>query len=263
MAACVLAWWLTQRPSNDRDWDPNFEKLAAITINGDEVTVGNVRNTHYRSLNDYDCRYEDRSYNLSQLKAVDLLVIFWGSTAVSHPAAIFDFGTQGHLCISIEVRYRANGKYELLPNFFRQNELMYVVSDERDAILRRTLYSEGQDCYLYRLQTTSNANLELFLEYSREINELLDKPRWYNLLFANCTTCIYRQHQGKMAWDWRIVFNGAVDRMLYEWGRLYQQLPFEELKSVSLINDRANAAEPEDFGKQIRKGLPGFELVER
>jgi hypothetical protein len=259
LAGCVFAWWLTQKPSHDRDWDPSYAQLPEFVVDGDRIAVRNVRNNHYRTLQDYDCRYETRHYLLSELQAVDLIILYWGSNLMSHPMFVFDFGNHQNLCISIEVRYEIEEKYNILASLFRQNELTYVVSDERDAILRRSKFSEGQDCYLYRLQLDRDQNHEFLQEFIRETNSIYVQPRWYNALAANCTTAIYRQRRGKMSWDWRILFNGTLDKMLYDWGRLYTGLPFQELRKASWINERANAANEESFSAEIRKGLPGFQ----
>src|SRR4051812_8938295 len=42
--ALVLAWWLTQKPSNDGNWQPDVAQTAWAEINGDEFTFHNVRN---------------------------------------------------------------------------------------------------------------------------------------------------------------------------------------------------------------------------
>ena len=255
----VATWWLTQRPSHERNWDANFAELPSIEVDGDHLTVHNVRNTQYRSLRDFDCRFETREYSLNDLKAVDLIILYWGSRLMCHPMVVFDFGNHRHLCFSIEVRYRANEEYAFFRNLFRQNELMYVVCDERDAILRRTKHAQGQDCYLYRFQLDQDHCHDLLQDYIQETNCIHENPRWYNALAANCTTSIYRRRRDKVAWDWRILLNGSLDKMFYDWGRLYQGMPFEELKKVSWVNERANAASEKNFSAEIRSGLPGFD----
>ena len=40
----ILAWWLTIKPTNDSDWQPDVAQNAAADIQGDEVTFHNVRN---------------------------------------------------------------------------------------------------------------------------------------------------------------------------------------------------------------------------
>jgi hypothetical protein len=256
--SAILAWWFGQKPTHDRRWDPNFARLPRLAVSGDTVTVENVRNTQYRSLTDYDCRFETRSYRLSDVQAVDVLILYWGSPWMCHPMAIFDFGNGQHLCFSIEVRYREGESYDALRSFYRQNELMYVVCDERDAILRRTKYSHKHDVYLYRLQAEPDHARQLFQEYMESTNDICERPRWYNTVTSNCTTSIYFQRKGQIPWDWRMLFNGSFDKMLYDRGRLYQELPFAELRQRSLINEVANQASLKDFSAEIRAGLPGF-----
>jgi len=253
-----LIWWFSQKPSNERNWQPNAAILAQAIIDGDSVTIENVRNTEYRSLEDYTPRHEIRTYPLSQLQGLDTLVCHWGSPWVSHPIFVFDFGLHGRICISIEVRYRIGQKYNLLRSLYRQQEIIYVVCDERDAILRRTKYATQEDVYLYRVEASKDEIKEVFLEYCERINNLVDSPRWYNGVTTNCTTSIYTQRKNHMVWDWRLLFNGRLDQMLYDRKRLDQSRPFKILKQQSRVNDIANRASFNDFGDSIRSQLAGY-----
>jgi len=93
------------------------------------------------------------------------------------------------------------------------------------------------------------------------MSELVDTPSWYNALTTNCTTTI-RQHAKHVAannpFDWRIIVNGYIDELGYERGSIDTSLPFEELRRISDITRRAQAAEDDpDFSELIRVGLPG------
>ncbi|QEG37539.1 lipoprotein N-acyltransferase Lnb domain-containing protein [Bythopirellula goksoeyrii] len=258
LSGFFLRWWFFQKPSQHREWDPNFSQLARVSLQGDEITVENVRNTEYRSARDFDTRFETRSYRLSQLIGVDAILLQWGSTLMCHPMFVFDFGSSGRLCISIEVRYRVGQKYSLIRSLYRQQELMYVVSDERDAILRRSKCLEGHDLYLYRLASDALTDHEFFFEYVNAINSLAENPRWYHGLTTNCTTSIYAQGRGRMEWDWRMLFNGSLDRFMYDRQLLDQELPFESLKKQSWINGIANSAPVDNFGDYLRRELTGY-----
>jgi len=128
-------------------------------------------------------------------------------------------------------------EYSAIRGFFRQFELYYVVADERDVVALRTNH-RGEDVYLYRLQADPALVRELLLDYVREINELAERPRWYNALTTNCTTVI-DHHVRHVApgdrWDWRILVNGLLDRYIYENGTVDTSLPFEELRRRSAI----------------------------
>jgi len=253
-----LYWWFSLQPSNDRDWDPNFAVLPRFDIDGDQVRVQNVRDTEYRTLTDFTPRYETRNYRLSHLKSVDVAITFWGSPWLCHPMLSFDFGNEGRICISIEVRYRAGQRYGFFSSLYRQHEIMYVVSDERDAILKRSKYSENHDVYLYRVYAEAEKVSQVFLEYVVSVNELFDKPRWYHGLTSNCTTTVYRQRAQEVDWDWRWLFNGKLSEMLYDHGRLDKSLPMAELKQQSKVNEIANRAPHERFGDFIRRELPAY-----
>jgi len=253
-----LRWWFAQRASSERTWDPDFEQIARATIVGDWVTIDGVRNTDYRTGGERTTRFESRAYRLSELRGVDALIAFWGSTWMCHPMFVFDFGPDGRVCISIEVRYRAGQQFSVVRSLYRQQELAYVVCDERDAILRRTMYFAGHDLYLYRFDVGAIALRQFFLEYLTSINALAAAPRWYHGITTNCTTSIYMQGRGHMKVSWRMYANGSLDRLLYERQFLDQSLPFDELKRRSRVNDAANAAPVEGFSDYLRTHLAGY-----
>jgi hypothetical protein len=253
-----LVWWFSQKPSNQRNWQPSAAVLPRVAIRGDTVTIENVRNTQYQTLEDYTPRYDTRTYRLSQLRGVDVLICFWGSPWMSHPIFVFDFGPDGRVCISIEVRYRIGQEYNLMRSLYRQQELIYIVCDERDAILRRTKYAEGQDVFLYRIVADEDEIRPFFAGYCEGINALIDSPRWYHGVTDNCTTSIYAQRKRRTAWDWRLLFNGRLDQMLHDRERLDQSQSLETLKQQSRVNDIANRAPCEGFGDYIRFHLSGY-----
>lgn len=262
--AAVLAWWLSIAPSNDRPWQPDVAETAWAEINGDLVTVHNVRNVDYRTETDYTPHWETRTYDLRDLRAVDLFVTFWGSPWIAHPIVSFQFGEDQHVAFSVETRKVVGQEYSALRGFFRQYELTYIVADERDVIRLRTNHRTGEEVYLYRTTIPPDAAREVFLGYLHSVNALHEAPAFYNALTSNCTTNI-RIHTvpaaGRSAapWDWRLLLNGKGDEYAYQYRKLAGDLPFDELKRRAHINDAARAADQSaDFSRLIRKGRPGF-----
>ena len=255
----LLAWWLTLKPSNDANWQPDVAQLAWADINGDEFTFHNVRNCDYRTDTDYTPHWEIRILRLSQITGIDLAIDYWGSPWIAHPIVSFQFADAPPLCFSIETRKTVGQTYSTIGGLYRQYALIYLVSDERDVIRLRTNY-RNEDIYLYHLTVSPDRARERFLEYVRSLNALRTEPRWYNAITTNCTTSIRSQHPSKerIPWDWRILLNGKGDELLYEDRALVTGgLPFAELKSRSLIDTRARAANDfPDFSKLIREGLP-------
>jgi hypothetical protein len=255
----VLGWWLTLKPSNNGNWQPDVAQLAWADINGDEFTFHNVRNCDYRTATDYTPHWETRTVRLSQITGIDLAIDYWGSPWIAHPIVSFQFTDTAPLCFSIETRKTVGQTYSTISGLYRQYALIYLVSDERDVIRLRTNY-RNEDIYLYHLTAPPDRVRERFLEYVRSLNALRAQPRWYNAITTNCTTSIRSQHPSKerIPWDWRILLNGKGDELLYQDRALVTGgLPFAELKARSLIDTRARAAnDSPDFSKLIREGLP-------
>ena len=258
----VLVVWGSAMPSNSRDWRPEVAVLPYAEIDGDRVTVHNIRNFDYRTETDFTPAYYDRTFDLRRLDRVDLAAVYWMGPAIAHLFVTFGFGDD-HLAISIEARKDRTKPYGTIPGFFRQYELVYVVADERDVIRVRTNYrkSPPEEVYLFRVVGTPERARRLFLDYIRDINRLWEHPRFYNTLTTNCTTMILAHaavNTGSIPYSWKIMLSGYAPEYAYDRGRLVNKgLPFEELKQRVHINAAAQAADKApDFSQRIRAGLP-------
>ncbi len=257
----VLTWWLSLQPSNNRDWQPDVALLPYADIHGNQITIHNIRNCDYRTEKDFDVHHYDKTFDLDQLRAVDLSLITWGSPHIAHTIVSFGFTTGDYVSFSIETRNEKGEGYSAIKGLFRQFELAYIIADERDVIRLRTNYRQGEELCLYRLQVPPAAGRTLFLEYLHRVNQLHEKAEWYNAVTDNCTTGIrvQRDAAARAPWDWRMLVNGHLDELLYEKGTIVTNLPFAELKKISHINAQTRAADKAvDFSQRIRKGLPGF-----
>jgi Domain of unknown function (DUF4105) len=261
--AGVALWWWSIQPSNNHDWQPEVAETAWTERDGDKITIHNLRNFDYEPGLPAKPRWETRIVDLSQLRAVDLYINFWGSTLICHPIVSFQFGPNDHVAISVETRMAKGQTYSTLRGFFKQFALTYIVADERDVIRVRTNYRHEQ-LYLYRTSVKPDRARRLFLNYLQSVNVIHARPQFYNALTDNCTTNV-RMHTAATTakpapWDWRMLLNGTVDQLVYERGGFVSHLPFAELKQVSLIDTKAQAADQAaDFSERIRIGLPGFD----
>jgi hypothetical protein len=258
----VLIWWRTQKPRNDRAWQPDVTETAWGEINGDDVTLHNVRNCDYRTENDYTPHWETRTVHLSQILGLDVFITYWGSPWMAHPIASFRFADTLPICFSIETRKAIDQEYSAVGGLYRQYTLIYVVADERDSVRVRTNYRPGEDVYLYHTLSSPAQARKHFLEYLSTLNALRLHPRWYNAITTNCTTSIRTQRPAdeRTPWDWRLLINGKADELLYERHLIATgSLGFPELKQHSWINNLAHAADKDpDFSRHIREGVPGF-----
>jgi hypothetical protein len=255
----VLRAFLAATPSHERDWQPDVATLPFADIRGDRVVVHNVRNAEYRTETDYTVRLEDRELDLSRLRSLDLFLVYWGSPLIAHTIMSWGFEGDQYLAISIETRKTKGQTYSALRGFFRQYELIYVVADERDVVRLRTNY-RGEDVYVYRLDAPPADAGRLLLRYLEAVNQLRERPQWYNALTDNCTTTIQAlaaPYARRSWWSWKLLLNGYLDELAYEIGALDRSLPFPVLKARSHVNDRARAAGDDPrFSVRIREGLP-------
>jgi hypothetical protein len=139
---------------------------------------------------------------------------------------------------------------------------MYVVADESDLIRLRTNY-RNENVYLYRLNVGQEIIRSVFMDYFKQINRLNKQPEWYNALTHNCTTTIrgHARPYTHAKWDWRLLFNGYLDELIYERYKVDDDLTFKELKERSYINHKARDTDSAlDFSRRIRVGLPGMDL---
>jgi hypothetical protein len=265
VAFCVvLTWWLSLKPSNDGDWQADTDRTAWVEINGDRVTIHNLRNCDYVTKTDYSNCWSDRTVYLSQLRYADLFFTTWGPKYIGHPIVSFQFGDNDHIAFSIEARYKTGQAYSAILGFFRQYELIFITADERDVIRLRTNYRNHEQVFLYRTTVPAERAREIFLVYADYLNKLRDHPEWYNALTRNCTTTldtkIAEDVKNPQPWNYQLLLNGTMDELLYDRGRLVTGgLPFPELKEREHINAAGQAADGSpDWSALIRAGRVGF-----
>ena len=247
--------------SNERDWQTDVSVTPYATIKGDSITIHGVRNFAYRTETDFTPRWETRTYDLSKLDSVDLIAVYWAGKAIAHIMVSFGFAGKDYLAVSIETRKEKGESYSTLAGFFRQYELYYVVADERDVVGVRTTYRQPQeDVYIYRVKGPLKNARRVFLDYLKAMNELHERPSYYNTLTTNCTTSVLfhtRMNPESPPMSWKVLLSGYVPDYLYELGRLDTSHPFVELERLSRVNERAHAAGADAaFSRRIREGLP-------
>ncbi|HEY2227444.1 MAG TPA: DUF4105 domain-containing protein [Xanthobacteraceae bacterium] len=255
----VVAWWMSIRPSHERNWRPEVAVMPRAIIDRDRVHLTGVRNFDYRTRDDFTVRYDEREASLSHLVALDFFVSYFSEVPVAHTFLSFIFDNAPPLSISIETRPEVGQGFAPIASLFKQFELIYVVGDERDLVGVRTNHRR-EAVYLYRLNTSADDARRLLLVYLTRIYELAERPEFYHLLTNSCTINIvrYANAAGRVGqFDIRHLLNGLIDSYLYHSGRVDTTLPFDELRRRSRINEAAQAANgAPDFSQRIRASLP-------
>jgi hypothetical protein len=246
------------RPSNDRDWIAGMERMPRADFEGDLVTIHNIRSCDYRTYDDFDVRYYDKTFDLAKLDSVDLLVVpFNDMPGIAHTMLSFGFDGRDYVAVSVEIRREKGEKYSVIKGFLRQYELMYIVADERDVIIKNANKSPAE-VYLYHSTATPEQARELFVDVMRRVDKLIDEPEFYNTLTNNCTTNI-RNHinhlrPNKVPFDYRVLLPGYADNLAYDLGLIEQHGTFEQTKAQARINYEAYLYRDDaDFSQKIRR----------
>jgi hypothetical protein len=259
--AGLVAWWLAIPASNDRRWQRDVAVLPYATVQGEQVTIHNIRDLHYRTETDFDVRYYDKRFDLGRLDSVDLIAVYWMGPAIAHVMVSFGFQEQDFVTFSIETRKEQGEDYSTLKGFFKQYELIVIAGDERDLIRVRTDFRRPpEDVYIYRTRMPPESARKFFLEYVGLIDSLKEHPEWYNTLTSNCTVDVVRllrEAGGKATYNWKVLFSGYAPQYAYDLGALDTRIPFEELQKLSYVNPKAVAVgDDPEFSRKIRAGLP-------
>jgi hypothetical protein len=249
---------LSLAASHDREWLPSLAVLPWAEMDGDQMTVRNIRAFRYVDEETFVRNYYDRTYDLRDLESIDFIVVpFKDKPNLAHTMLSFGFVDDQYLAVSVEARLEAGENYESLKGFINQFELMYVVADERDVIPLRTKHREV-DVYVYRAKSDPRLARAMFTDVMERVNQIADQPEYYNTLTNNCTTNI-REHvnrlrPGRVPWDWRVLLPGHSDRLAYDLGLLDTHRSFEETRQRAKITEVANAhLEAADFSVLIRR----------
>jgi len=215
--ALLLAWSGSISASNDKNWAADVVHGITGTVDGDRLSVRNVRNFSWRTELDYSERWEQRTYDLSKLRSLDLFLVYWMGPSIAHTIMSFGFDDGRYLDFSIELRRTQNGQYSALAGFFKTHELVFIGGDERDLMTLRTVRNE--QILLYRLRTPPERARALL--------------------------------------DWRIILTGHLPDYLYEHAAVDTRIPLEELRERADVTGRVDERLSEvEFSSRIREGVP-------
>ncbi|MCB9506341.1 MAG: DUF4105 domain-containing protein [Myxococcales bacterium] len=258
----VWLWWLSVAPSNDRSWSEPQSRAAWAEIDGDRVTVHDLRRFRYLPSGDYVAAWDDVELNLQTLQRADfVLTRFSDVEGVGHVMVSFEFDSPSgaeHFVVSAEIRREQGEEFDPLRGLFRQYELIYVVADELDAIGLRTL-AQGDPTWVIPVDATPEHVRAFFVDAMARATALRSHPEWYNTLTSSCATNLERHYEHvagrRLGLDYRVILPGYSDQVLGELGLLPEGVDVAAARERYRVNEAARAdGGSADFSRRIRAG---------
>jgi endonuclease YncB( thermonuclease family) len=252
----VAVFLSCKEPRLDREWSPDQAVLATSQVDGDTVTITNIRNFTYRSVTDYTPGYYDGTFTLSELTHVDYIVEPFGDIGAAHTFLSFGFRDGRQVAISAEIRKEVGETFSPLRGVLREYELVYVIADERDVIGLRANH-RNHDVYVYPTTATAEQAQSLFARMIDRANKLQMKPEFYHTVLSNCTTNIAAHINeflpGTIGFDYRLLLPEYSDSLAQEIGFIAPDISIEEARKRYRVNEAAAiGAAREDFSTFIR-----------
>ena len=252
---------LRLRPSNDRSWVNDNERLTTAEFNDGKVTIRNVRDFEWRSNRDFDKRWIDMEINLDDVSKIWFVLEYFDPSRrqMAHTIMSFEMSDGTRLACSIEVRRERGERYHPVKGLFRQYELIYVWATERDVIGVRTRCRKRSVTHLFEAVVLGPGNERRMLEsYLKRTNKLSQSPEWYNTITNTCTTNIVRHvnevYPGRVPRAVAVLLPGLSPKLLQRNNLVKIEGTIEETLRNSIIDERAKSWDGvTDFGDWIRE----------
>jgi hypothetical protein len=259
----LALYFASIEPCNDRDWSPEMAQLMTYERQGDEIALHNVRNFDWREPMAADERWEERHYDLTKLKTVDVLSLYFMGATIAHTYFSFVWEDGEALSISVEIRKERGESYSEIGGFFKAYELSILAGDERDFYGWRVFYPK-EDIQIFHTRATPEEARKLLLKLLDAANHLATHPTYYNTLTDNCTTEAWMLTEAMGAdhpVDARMLLSGYLPDMLFDLKLIDTAHPLAELREKGHIMGRAKAALDHGltgaaFSKALREGIP-------
>lgn len=237
------------KPSNDRNWTIDQQKLATIDFATSTVRIGNIKNFSYPTADETQKQpgYLDETFEYDKVKNIWYFQNDFVEPLGAHSFLTFEFEDNKFLSFSAEIRKEVGESYNPFRGLFNHYELQYMLVAEKDILTLRAGLRDPA-VYMYKLNLNKNEEVNLFKHVLLRAEKVNKSPEFYNTYNNACTTnIVYHMNEildvgNKPGNSWKVIFPKYSDEFLYEKNLIDTGLNFTELKQSSKINEKVKEA---------------------
>ncbi|MEL6369350.1 MAG: DUF4105 domain-containing protein [Pseudomonadota bacterium] len=253
-------------PRTDREWATQFQNVASFeNPEPFQYKLRNLRKFEYHPDGSVEERWGQVNLNTENLvEAWFFVEPFPASDLFGHTFISFVFdngdGTHDTVSVSVEARKEQGENYSAILGVFREYELSYVWSTEKD-VSTRIAVSLDHPLYAYKINQENNQAQIIFDHFVQRTNSLVEKPRFYNTVFSNCTNELFKAvneaFPGSVPRNPTWLLTGRSAQYLHASGYLSDKsVSFDDVKARARVDEfmREAAGLPErDFSRKWRE----------
>lgn len=260
VAASIATYCALPGPCPTR-WQRPWAKAPTFELDptGTKLTVHNLRDFRYRSVQDYDSAYRTEVYDLELLTGVDFAECHWdGMEIICHTMLSFHFADGRRLVISPETRLPEGVEQNAIGGLYKRYGLLYIFGTEEDIFALRTNYRH-EDLYLMPLKATPQQARTMLLRVVELQQQAALHHTPYNTVTHNCSTGIvdtFGLLAPHMPYRYHLlpIHNGSISRILFEHGAFISRPgeTYEDFRRRSYLGYDIATGAPEAYSEALR-----------
>lgn len=254
--------WSLITPTNQQIWVPEYARLPLVEWqDSNRFRIRDIRDFHYTKRDVYQVRYDTEEFDLTELIAIDYIVVYWEQTLeeeVAHVMLRFRFSGGRSFLVSAETRRTDGAEFGGVNNLYKQTNLIYVVATDRDVLAVRTNARDPHErVYIYETDLSPEQRIKIFRHLADRINAMHTDPEFYNTLTNNCFMALLPSLRAGIdlpLFDFSYFATGLSDRAAFEGGLLKKREgeTFEEMKARGYLNPTTDSW---DFNTETYHGI--------
>ena len=242
-----------------KKWQTPWERAPQFAIEGNSLTIHNLRDFRYRSENDYEPLWRTESYRLDAITGVDFAECHWdGMEAICHTMMSFTFADGKRLVISAETRLPEGETQNSIAGLYKRYGLIYIFGTEEDIFRLRTNYRH-EDLLLMPMKIRPERARDMLLHFVNLQQEAEQQHAAYNTAANNCSSGImstFRSLAPEMPrrYDLAPIHNGSISRILFTYGALMSQPneSYDELRKRCYLGYDISPDRRESYSQALR-----------